>query len=435
METENTPTAERSDPSPTMVTVSPREALAETVVGVDDPATVSAAAQASGSAAVTGAPAFARATNAPPTKSLLRRAFDAIPWLPLLSVVLPTGVSVAYYGVLASDIFISESHFVVRSAQRQAPTGLASLIPSGSFARSQDDAHTVHDFMRSRDAMKRIDDESPLRETFGSKRYDALARFNGFNLDGSNEALFKHYQKAVSVDVDTSTGISTLRVNAFTADDAARINERLLQMGETLVNDLNERGRKDLIRFAQTEVAEAEEKSRAAALALSAYRNEHAVFDPERQGALQLQGVSKLQDELISTTVQITQLRTLTPDNPQLPALERRLGSLQNAMQGELSKVAGGTGSLSKKAADFERLSMDRVFAEKQLATALSALEQARSEAQRKQLYLERIAQPSRPDIGLEPRRGRSIFTTFLVGFLLWGIMSMLVAGVREHRD
>lgn len=78
---------------------------------------------------------------------------------------------------------------------------------------------------------------------------------------------------------------------------------------------------------------------------------------------------------------------------------------------------------------------MDRAFAEKQLATALVALEQARSDAQRKQLYLERIVQPNLPDIGLEPRRIRSVFATLLVGLLTWGILSMLVAGVREHRD
>jgi capsular polysaccharide transport system permease protein len=370
-----------------------------------------------------------------PKKALLRRFLDAVPWLPVLTVVVPTGVSAAYYGMIASDVYISESHFVVRSPQRQAPSGLSALLTTGSFSRSQDDTYTVHDFMRSRDAMQRIDAQSPLRQLFGSRAFDFVARFDGLGLDGSTEALFKYYQKVVVVDFDTTTGISMLRVHAFTSEDAASINERLLQMGEALVNELSERGRKDMIQFAESEVARAEEKARQAAAALSSYRNENAVFDPERQGAMQLQGLAKLQDELIATTVQITQVRTLSPDNPQLPALEKRLASIQGAIGAEMAKVAGGQSSLSKKAADFERLSMDRVFAEKQLATALSALEQARAEAQRKQLYLERIAQPSRPDVGLEPRRARSVLATFLVGLLSWGILAMLIAGVREHRD
>lgn len=367
--------------------------------------------------------------------SAVRAAFAKIAWLPLITVVIPTLTSIAYYGVYASDVFISESHFIVRSAQRQTTTGLTALLTTGSISRSQDDTYTVHDFMRSRDAMAIVDRTSPLRELFGDRSIDAVARFDGFRLDRSEEGLFKFFQKAIVVDFDTTTGISTLRVHAFKPADSQKINASLLEMSEGLVNELNERARRDMIRFATSEVELAEQKARAAASALSVYRNENAVFDPERQSALQLAGMSKLQDELIATTIQVTQVRMLTPDNPQLPSLEKRLVSIHGAIQGEMAKVAGGQASLSRKAVDYERLSMDRAFAEKQLATALVALEQARSDAQRKQLYLERIVQPNLPDIGLEPRRIRSVFATLLVGLLTWGILSMLVAGVREHRD
>jgi capsular polysaccharide transport system permease protein len=381
-------------------------------------------------------PPAAKSEAAPPAGSFSLRTLAArVPWLPLLIVVIPTATSATYYGLFASDVFISESHFIVRSAHKQAPTGLTALIQGTGLSRSTDDTYTVHDYMKSRDAMGRIDGAKALREVFGSTSIDRIARFDGFRLDGSREALFKFYQKMIVVEFDTTTGISTLRVHAFNAEDARRMNEQLLQMGESLVNELNERARKDTIEFAQREVAIAEGKSREAAAALSAYRNENAVLDPEKQGAMQLQGLAKLQDELIATTVQITQVKTLSPDNPQLPSLQKRLASIQGAIAAETSKVAGGRASLSEKAAEYERVAMDRVFAEKQLATALSSLEQARADAQRKQLYLERIAQPSLPDLGLEPRRARSVFATLFVGMLAWGILGMLIAGVREHRD
>lgn len=379
-------------------------------------------------AANSDAPASSRSLS-------LRALFARVPWLPLLTVVIPTATSATYYGVYASDVFISESHFIVRSAHKQAPTGFSAFFQGTGLSRSTDDTYTLHDYMKSRDAMARLDAAKSLREVFGSTSVDRVARFDGFRLDASQESLFKFYQKMITVEFDTTTGISALKVHAFNAEDARRMNEQLLQMGEALVNELNERARKDTIDFAQREVALAEGKSREAAAALSAYRNENAVLDPEKQGAMQLQGLSKLQDELIATTVQITQVKTLSPDNPQLPALQKRLASIQGAIAGETSKVVGGRASLSEKAADYERVAMDRVFAEKQLATALASLEQARADAQRKQLYLERIAQPSLPDVGLEPRRVRSVFATLFVGLLAWGILGMLVAGVREHRD
>ena len=159
------------------------------------------------------------------------------------------------------------------------------------------------------------------------------------------------------------------------------------------------------------------------------------MVDPERQSSLQLQQISKLQDELITTNAQLTQLRTFTPENPQIPALRNRAESLQKAMNAELARVAGGGQSLTNKAAEYERVALDRAFADKQLATALGSLELARSEALRKQLYLVRIVQPNRPDIAIEPRRIRSVVAVFALGMLAWGILSLLFASVREHMD
>jgi capsular polysaccharide transport system permease protein len=62
-------------------------------------------------------------------------------------------------------------------------------------------------------------------------------------------------------------------------------------------------------------------------------------------------------------------------------------------------------------------------------------LELARNEAQRQQLYLERISAPSLPDAAMEPRRVRSVIAVFLLGLVLWGVLTLTVAAVREHVD
>lgn len=353
----------------------------------------------------------------------------------LLTVVLPTLISSTYFGLIASDIYISESRFVVRSPQRQATTGLGALFQGAGFSRSQDDTYTVHDFIFSRDALKKLDDQFAVGKAFASSTVDRFSRFAGLDWDNSFEALHRYYQKRVTVDLDSLSSITTLSVNAFTAEDAYQLNEKLLEMSESLVNQLNERGRQDMIRFASVEVATAEKKAKAAALAVSNYRNSKGVFDPEKQSALQLQQVSRLQDELIASKIQLAQIRTLTRDNPQIPSLQQRIETLQTEINSETAKVAGGDRSLANKSTEYEGLILERGFAEKQLAAALTSMEQARNDAQRKQLYLERIVQPSKPDIAMEPRRIRNVFATFVLGLIAWGILTMLLAGVREHQD
>lgn len=365
----------------------------------------------------------------------LKHRFSRINRLFLLTVAVPTVVATVYFGLMASDVYISESRIVVRSPEKQVATGLGALLKGAGFSRAQDDSYTVRDYVLSRDALKEIDGALAVGKAFSSTTVDRVSRFGGLDFDTSFEALHRYFQKKVDVQQDSASSITTLTVRAYTAQDAQNINQKLLELSEGLVNRLNERGRQDLIRSAAVEVAEAEKKSKAAALALSAYRNAKGVVDPERQATVQLQQVAKLQDELITTKTQLAQLRTFTPENPQIPALEKRASTLQAEMEVETTKVAGGERSLANKAAEFQRLALEREFADKQLASALASLEQARNEAQRKQVYIERIAQPSLPDIALEPRRLRSILATFVLGLVAWGVLSMLLAGVREHQD
>ena len=370
-----------------------------------------------------------------PQPKPLKKYLKNLNGLFLLSVVLPTALAVIYFGLITSDVYISESRFVVRSPKQQTPTGLGALLQGAGFSRSEDDTHSVHDFILSRDALQKLNDKLKLDKSFSDPQIDLFSRFASFGVDENFEGLHKYYLKRVAIDTDTTSAISVLKVKVYNAEDAYRINTMLLEMSEGLINQLNERGRQDMIRFATSEVETAEKKAKAAALALSGYRNDKAVFDPERQSAIQLQLVSKIQDELIATKTQLDQVRTFTPDNPQIPSLKKRASTLQAEMDSQMAKVAGGSASLTNKAADYERLALDRTFADKQLGAALASLEQARNDAQRKQLYLERIVQPNKPDVAVEPRRMRAIFATFVLGLISWGILTILISGVREHKD
>ncbi len=350
-----------------------------------------------------------------------------------LTVVLPTLAAILYFGFIAADVYISESRFVVRSPERQTASPLGMLLKGTGFTRSQDDSYTVQDYILSRDAMRALDEKLKLRAAFG--KGDVFSRFPGLDWDDSFENMHRYYQKMVGVQLDPVSSIATVTVRAFSAEEAQKINQYLIEMSEALVNQLNERGRQDMIRFAANEVAEAEKKARDAALALARYRNEKGVIDPEKQSTIPLQQIAKLQDELIATKAQLAQLQMLTRDNPQIPVLKQRIQMLESEIELESARVAGSGRSLASKAAEFQRLALDKEFADKQLASALVSLEQARNEARRQQLYLERIAQPNLPDAAMEPRRLRNVLAVFVLGLIAWGVLSMLIAGIKEHQD
>ncbi|MCA8318263.1 hypothetical protein LGN43_28740 [Burkholderia multivorans] len=354
----------------------------------------------------------------------------------VLTVLAPTFIAVTYFGLLTSDVYISESRFVVRSAQRQAsPSAFGALLQGTAFSRGTDDAYPVIDYIQSRDALAELNANDYIRNAFG-KHGDLFNRFPGVIQDNSFEALLRFYQKnVVDPRLDTSSGITTLKVRAFTAEDARAINERLLDQSERLVNEMNARAADDSIRFAQREADRAAEKVKDATIALANYRNAHVLFDPDKQSELQLQQIAGLQAQLFAAQSQLAQVSSISPANPQVAPLKANIATIQQQISAATGGVAGAKSSLSGKAVDYERLQLDAQFAQRQLTSALSTLELARADAQRKQLYLERIVQPNTPDMALEPHRVRDIFATFILGMISWGILTLLIAGVKEHRD
>jgi capsular polysaccharide transport system permease protein len=353
----------------------------------------------------------------------------------LLTVVIPTAASIAYYGFFASNVYISQSSFVVRSPDKPTTGGFGVLLKSAGFSNSNDEVYAAQDFIRSRDALRAIDRNREFEKSYSSPTISIFDRFNPLGLTGSFEDLYRYFTGKIDVNYDSSSSITKLTVRAFNSRDAYKFNEQLLELAEQTVNRLNERGRHDLIGFAQAEVDRAKLQSQIAASSLAAFRNRAGVVDPEKQAAVQLQMVSKLQDELIATRTQLAEIRRYAPANPQVESLQTRIGSLQRQIGEEANKVAGGQKSLAGTAERYQRLSLESQFADKQLAAAMSSLVDAQSEARRKQAYVERISHPNLPDEPLEPRRLRGIFATLVLGLLAWGILSMLLAGVREHQE
>lgn len=362
---------------------------------------------------------------------------DKIGGLPVLFVVtvlIPTAISAVYLS-LSSDIYMSESRYVVQSSSKQPATGLGALLKSGGFSNASEEAFAANDYIISRDALDALNKDGLITRAYSHGGISMLNRFNGFGWNGSIEKLFRYYQDKAEVKYDTASGITTLRVSAFSPRDAQLINRRLLDQAEALVNRMNERGRGDLVDYANTELQDAKGAARKAALALSEYRNREGVVDPEQQATVQLQMVSKLQDDMIATKTQLVQLRALTPQNPQIPVLQARITELNREIASQTGLITGNQKSLAATAVQFQRLQLESQLADRELAAAMSSLQEARNEARRKQAYIERIVQPSLPDSPAEPKRLRGILSTLVVGLVAWAILSMLLAGVREHSD
>lgn len=367
-----------------------------------------------------------------PKISRITRYFDPLFWL---FVVLPTIVLAVYYGFIASDVYTSESKFVIRSPNQRSVSGIGMMLQNIGFNASSDDSYLVRDYLSSRDAVQNLKAKLDIQNKYSAKSVDVISRF-GTIQEPTFENFYEYFNKKIKVVYDPASSISSLQIEAYTAKDAQNINEELLKMSEEIINRINNNAKNDILVASEKEVQEAQEVSAKAAEALAKYRVKNDVFNPEGQSAIVLQEISKLQDALIQTETQLTQAREITPENPQIKAMETRIKSLKKSIADKSKLVTGPSDiSFSNRSVEYQRLQLEKELADKQLASAMATYEQSKNDFNKKQLYLERLAMPSLPDEATKPKRFKNVLSGFVFGLLLWGVVRLFVAGVREHND
>ncbi len=353
----------------------------------------------------------------------------------LLVVMLPTLLAAIYFFAVASPQYVSEAQFVVRGQNNQSPGMLSSLLQTaGGGGSATEDTYVVQNYMMSRDAAKYLIRTQDLRAVFDRPGADLLARFPNPFHGRTFEHFFRHYQSQVAAELDSTTGISTLTVRTFRPDDSQRVAGALLGAAEQLVNRMNERQRENMISSSEHEVADAERALRDVSARIGAYRNREALLDPMKQSAPILKDIDDLQTMLSTTQVQIAQLRASAPNSPLLPVYERRVQALRAQIALTGTTVTGSDQSLVPKITAYDDLTIQRELLEKQLETSTAALETAKVQADRQQLFLDPVVQPNEPDYAAYPRGIVSTLVVFVSVLGLYLMGRLLIAGAREHR-
>lgn len=356
------------------------------------------------------------------------------PWF-MVGVVLPALLSAIYYFAIASDEYVSESRFVIKSPnQRSAQvSSFANLIQTTGLSGGQEQSNQVIDYVRSRSALAVLAKDLDVQKLYGDDGVDLLSRFPRPWENGSFEDLFDYYREKVAIARDTDTGLVVLRTRAFDPKAAAAINERLLRKSEELVNELNENARTKAIEEATSRVVEAEQRVAAARQAIAAYRNQFAVVDPLREAAGVAEIANRLITERAALEAQLSTLRSVTPDHPSVPALREQIASLTREINRQTARMVGGRDTISGKLPSYDALVLEQELSSELLVLAQTTLEGARTEALRQQFYLERVVNPNVPDQPEYPKAWRIVLTILGFALCLYFIVWMFVVGILEH--
>jgi capsular polysaccharide transport system permease protein len=390
------------------------------------------------------APAAAATPTVAPASSHERRRPQrqrrrVLLWSLGLLVLLPTALASIYFGLIASDQFVVEVRFAVRSSngvQSGDALSLFGAIPNASSTVT--DSYIVIDYLQSRELVDKLNERIGLRKIYARPEADYLSRFDDTL---SVEEFVKYWRKMLKAGFDVASQVVAVEVRAFTAEDAKKVATALLELSEELINEISARARADSVRSSQQEVRRMEDLLRSHRGALRSFRDTQQEFDPTKQAEARYSLLGKLEEALSQAKTKLGNLRSfMGKDAPSVLVLNSEIASLERQVAEERAKLgkdeataARGRETLGGLVANYEELVVDREFAEKAYVSALSSLERARVEADRQQRYVAAFVRPTLPEEALYPRRIVASITVFAVALVLWALGVLIVYAIRDH--
>lgn len=355
-------------------------------------------------------------------------------WLKLLVAFAILGASV-YWGLIASDRYVAEMHVVVERTDSVASGPTDGLLSALSGSGESRDLLLFKDRLLSVDMMRRLDAKLHLREHFSDSRHDFLSRL--WDRNASDERFYQYYLSRVTVTYDDYSGMLVVRAQAYTPQLAQTFARTLVSEGEKDMNESDNQLAQEQVSFIEKELVAIRERMTEARQTLLEFQNRNGLVSPTATLESVSQVVARLEAESADLTAKKHAMEGyLTPNAPDMVQIDTQVAAIQRQIATEQGRLASRKGApLNALAEKQERLQAEAIFMEDVYKTALSALEKARVESTRKIKSVSILQSANLPQDSMEPRRLYSIIVFAVVSVMVAGVIFLLGAIIRDHRD
>jgi capsular polysaccharide transport system permease protein len=350
-----------------------------------------------------------------------------------LAVVLPGAAAAIYYFGIAADQYVSEFFCVVRPVEDSGNTAVGSFMASAAGSQTALQSNVVVQYIKSAEIVRLLEQQIGLRKRFSGAGTDFWARLDPA---ATQEELVAYWNRKVEPFYDMTTGTVSVRVTAFSPQDAQLIARHVIELSTALVNDMSENARRDAVRLDEDEADRAGQRLHQIRQKILDFRNTEQMIDPKKEADSNLALVSKLRENLALAQADLNTYGA-AKEAPGAKLLQNRIAALQQQIAAASAPVTGAGGTapkaLSSSVGSFEDLDSQRQIAERYYDSTLSALEKAKYDADRTMTYFAVFVEPNLPQSSTYPRRATSVALTLLAGFGAWIFGIVIAHSVREH--
>lgn len=353
-------------------------------------------------------------------------------WLVLVPMVTVS----FYYGVIASDRYVSESKLTVKQSDRSDGGSSAASFLLGGNPVAREDALFLKEYINSYDMLSLLDKKLALRKAFqnGGSSADLISRLSP---DATREEFLDYYRRHVEINYDETSSVITLRVDGFSPDLVKRMNQAILEQCEAYMNDVSHKIASEQMNFVEHEVTSVKDRLEKAKNSMAEFQNRYNVLDPAEQARAVAAIVTDMDRSRVALEAELQNLRTyLKEDSYQLVSLKNKIEALRKQMEYEKKLIASsGNERMNALSLQFMNIKLDVDFTLDMYKTTLAALEKTRIDASKKLKNVVIIASPTLPEEAEYPRRLYNLATILVVLLAVYGIVRLVSATIKEHKE
>jgi capsular polysaccharide transport system permease protein len=341
-----------------------------------------------------------------------------------------------YWGLIASDRYVSEAHIIIQHTDLAGGQTMdfGSLI--GAFnGTSRADQLFLRDHLLSMDMLKKLDTQLSLKAHYSDSRRDLLSRM--WFEDASTERFYLHYLSRVSVELDDYSGVLVIKAEGYEPETAHSIAGLLVAEGERFMNDMSQQLAREQVGFLEKQVASMSERTLRARQTVMKFQDENGLLSPQGTAENFADIINRLESKLAELKTQrAAMLGYLMPASTNIVDIALQISAVEKQISQEKGRLASPTGkTLNRTVEEFQRLQMNAEFEQDVYKTTLTALEKGRVEATRTLKKVSVLQYPNQPQYPLEPRRIYNTLVFILFALMVAGIMHLLAAIIRDHKD
>ncbi|MFM0500982.1 chain-length determining protein [Paraburkholderia caffeinilytica] len=359
------------------------------------------------------------------------KVFQLIVRLVLLYAIL----SVPYWAVIASDLYVSDATVIMqRTDQLNGPSIALPAAVAGAGPNSADQL-LLREYLLSEDMLKKLDASLDLRSHYSDPHRDPISRM--WFKHAPMEWFYKYWLSRIDVQYDDYSGVLRIKAQAYDPKISHAIVSLMVQDGEAHMNEMGHELAQSRVDFLSAQVASTHDRLLDATQAVVNFQNEKGLSAPQATAESINVLIDKLEEQKSAVQTQLASLpANLSPNQPTVVMLKANVNALtQQIAEKRAELTSPSRRTLNYTIEEFQRLQMQVTFSQDLYKTALSALEQGRMDAARTLKMVSVLQSPTTPVFPLEPERIYSLIVTILVALALIGVVKLTESIIRDHVD